>query len=443
MVVLALTTSQVVYFHKKYGFVTLYITATDKRECADWTACLRQGMTACSTHFLSIRVSSSLLHKLPSPALLAYQAVFTAAWAGNEGCWVPGSDSKQTITVSLTHPPADISFLLTLSALYVPVPSACYFNQDMLMHYHPGALLKGKWSCCQQRNRTSLGCQPTYHLLTRSSSRYAQMRRRDTLSSSHGHRRSKTGRSFEDRRSVASGTQNDADAVQVEGMSGAGLSNSCFDLTQRPPHKLDTFAQDIPPSRRSSRQSTEPSGSVGIDSITLTRVSLVDTGALDAGSEEMESGTSSEPKEGGPSRDENRSSRCQVAPEMSHFPIHSLRPLEPEQKAVPGTRPRGKSLGNGGFPSSQREGSHPPFPSRYRSSVPTTSASFHGIFSVTPIGEHQEPGASRMKHSQTFVATSSIIPSAQHCKLSSSMSALCQPLISPRISHTDPNIIHV
>ena len=29
---------QVVYVSKKHGFVTLYITATDKDECADWVA---------------------------------------------------------------------------------------------------------------------------------------------------------------------------------------------------------------------------------------------------------------------------------------------------------------------------------------------------------------------------------------------------------------------
>lgn len=45
------------------------------------------------------------------------------------------------------------------------------------MHYHPGAFTKNGWSCCKQRHKPTLGCQPTYYLLTRSSSRYAQMRR--------------------------------------------------------------------------------------------------------------------------------------------------------------------------------------------------------------------------------------------------------------------------
>lgn len=52
----------------------------------------------------------------------------------------------------------------------------------MLMHYHPGSYAKTRWSCCQQRTRQSLGCQPTYYLLTRSSSRYAEMRRNQRLS---------------------------------------------------------------------------------------------------------------------------------------------------------------------------------------------------------------------------------------------------------------------
>lgn len=49
------------------------------------------------------------------------------------------------------------------------------------MHYHSGVFTKNRWSCCLNRSKLGLGCQPTFHLLTRSSSRYADMRRRDTL----------------------------------------------------------------------------------------------------------------------------------------------------------------------------------------------------------------------------------------------------------------------
>ena len=50
----------------------------------------------------------------------------------------------------------------------------------MLMHYHSGAF-KNSWTCCGSKDKTALGCQPTYFLLTKSSSRYADLRRKDTL----------------------------------------------------------------------------------------------------------------------------------------------------------------------------------------------------------------------------------------------------------------------
>ena len=56
----------------------------------------------------------------------------------------------------------------------------CQGNSDMLMHYHSGAF-KNSWTCCGSRDKTALGCQPTYFLLTKSSSRYADLRRKDTL----------------------------------------------------------------------------------------------------------------------------------------------------------------------------------------------------------------------------------------------------------------------
>lgn len=35
--------TQVVYVSKKHGFVILYITATDRVECAEWVSSIRQG----------------------------------------------------------------------------------------------------------------------------------------------------------------------------------------------------------------------------------------------------------------------------------------------------------------------------------------------------------------------------------------------------------------
>lgn len=57
----------------------------------------------------------------------------------------------------------------------------CQSNADMLMHYHSGAFIKNSWTCCGTKDKTALGCQPTYFLLTKSSSRYADLRRKDTL----------------------------------------------------------------------------------------------------------------------------------------------------------------------------------------------------------------------------------------------------------------------
>ena len=130
------------------------------------------------------------------------------------------------------------------------------------MHFHPGALFRNRWSCCQQQGRTSLGCQPTYHLLTRSSSRYAQMRRKDTLSSSYssGRRRSKSG--SVPREDQVSGPP---DSLQVPAddpsSSGRGLSNSCFDLTHKQIH--NQFEAPETESQRCSQQSTETSISMG------------------------------------------------------------------------------------------------------------------------------------------------------------------------------------
>lgn len=73
-----------------------------------------------------------------------------------------------------------ISELFTLTSLSLSI--ACHFNHDMLMHFHPGAYTKTGWSCCHQRHKPTLGCQPTYYLLTRSSSRYAEMRRAQRIS---------------------------------------------------------------------------------------------------------------------------------------------------------------------------------------------------------------------------------------------------------------------
>ena len=49
------------------------------------------------------------------------------------------------------------------------------------MHFHSGSYIGSKWTCCQQRTRQTLGCEPTYFLLTKSSSRYAESKRIETV----------------------------------------------------------------------------------------------------------------------------------------------------------------------------------------------------------------------------------------------------------------------
>ncbi len=343
---------------------------------------------------------------------------------------------------------------------FLLLPSACYFNSDMLMHYHPGAMLKNRWSCCHQRGKTSLGCQPTYHLLTRSSSRYAQMRRKDTLtgSSSSGRRRSKVTSTYETRRSASSATQNEIEvSVEPQRQSlpvsvGVGISNSCVELRESPPHRPEAFTPEMPSSQRSSQLSTEPS--VSMSSITFTRVSVLEAPPSEHGSEANRSSVAGAVGSidrrlrsvRGSERDRRSgSNRSQVAPESAAAPKeldhYQVGPLEPEEKTV--MRPRGKSLGNEGVVNHFRDDSSPPppVPPRRRSAAHAASpAQF--VPSVVPITETSpEPG---MKHSQTFTVSFSL-PVQYHpqSQLSSSLLALTKPTIAPRVSNTDPNIIHV
>ena len=59
---------QVVYVSKKHGFVTLYVTATDNDECADWVASIRQGMlyqAPSRKHYSCFWNLCTLLSRLP------------------------------------------------------------------------------------------------------------------------------------------------------------------------------------------------------------------------------------------------------------------------------------------------------------------------------------------------------------------------------------------
>lgn len=57
-------------------------------------------------------------------------------------------------------------------------------NKDMLLYYHPGAFRGNSWTCCRQKDRSTMGCHPTHALLTRGRSNYTDIRRRISASDS-------------------------------------------------------------------------------------------------------------------------------------------------------------------------------------------------------------------------------------------------------------------
>ena len=113
------------------------------------------------------------------------------------------------------------------------------------MHYHPGAYTKNGWSCCKQRHKPTLGCQPTFYLLTRSSSRYAQMRR--------AQRSSASPRPYSTPLRTHNSTHNnDSGLTDATGVSGNGQtqntrSTSCDNL-----HVIDQSFLHLPDARIAS-----------------------------------------------------------------------------------------------------------------------------------------------------------------------------------------------
>lgn len=359
------------------------------------------------------------------------------------------------------------------------------------MHYHPGAIKKNKWTCCSQRGKTTLGCQPTYHLLTRSSSRYAQMRRRDTLTSVGSQRRLRNScgpYSTLDRQSLTtcSHVSDREGSVDVQGKPGQGLSNSCMNLTSVAPHRVESFMLDNTPissSQRSSRVSADHS--VGVDSITLTRVSLVETTPngfdCEVESQDMRLDSSQQSLPQLRVNSSKRQSRSQVAPELEsslpvrHFPLSRTHPLEMEHKSLTLPNPKSKSrkhyqrymnsvelAGEGG------DSPRPVPPPRHRkhhltSPESSLTASVHCIptdqtgkdsprsHDDKPCDDNMESG--KLKHSHTFVVQCQtqtvhgaieqhhLKPPSKDC--SQSMNALSKPMIAPKFSLTNPNIVHV
>ena len=313
------------------------------------------------------------------------------------------------------------------------------------MHYHPGALLRNCWSCCKQTGKTSLGCQPTYHLLTRSSSRYAQMRRKDTLTSSQGSQGRRSKSSSVPREERMSQTPVPGARMEEEGGgsgSGRGLSNSCFDLPRR---QIQNSFEPVSASmeggsRCSSQLSTEPSISMGC--ITLTRLSLSEsatplapplptppTGKTEVAGRSPVVGA--EGKVGGVKRN-----RVQIAPEYT--PTIRSRQTFPSSESQPHLAHRTTI---------------PVLPDRFShsASLHFTTSSGHTPSQTTPTG-------------QTRPVLAAASPVAYHClteprrsrqkihpgppppsQLSTSMSHLWpqKPVLEPKVSVTDPNTIHV
>lgn len=356
--------------------------------------------------------------------------------------------------------------------------AACYFNRDMLMHYHPGAFMKNKWTCCQQRGRTTLGCQPTYHLLTRSSSRYAQMRRKDTLSSStNGRARagSRGSRANSNRRSttntVAASTDIEDTPSSDVRSPGRGLSNSYMELSMHPPHMESVFTLSSPPanssSRRSSKNSTEHS--VGLGTMVLTRVSVSEDAAGEVVEEEEEEESSSCRQSGYFSQSSTPKhfkpecgrlgGRSQVAPawpvgsppisrsecghsyKMEH--LHRTLPRSFKSRAPP------TGLNNSWNHSLKSEERGDPVGGEDELPVPPPRLKKGAVSSLVGSALRSPPpdATVKLKHSKTFAADprSAAVKSlhAKSCGFSQSLGALTKPLIEPKLSISNPNVIHV
>ena len=337
-----------------------------------------------------------------------------------------------------THSLSLSSLSLTLSVL---PRTACYFNKEMMMHYHPGALLRNSWTCCKQTGKTSLGCQPTYYLLTRSSSRYAQMRRKDTLTSSQGSqgRKSKSTSVPREERMSRTPVPSRGGGEEEEGGgrgSGRGLSNSCFDLTRRQIQNSfePVLASVEVESRCSSQLSTEPSISMGC--ITLTRLSLSESAtplSPPIPTPKMEVAGRS-PVVGAEGKGVVKRNRVQVAPEYT--PTIRSRITFPSSESQPHLA---------------HQTTLPVLPNRFTHSASSQfTTSGHTPSQATPTGQTKpllpppvayhcltEPRRSRRKTHPG--------PPPPPSTLSTSLSHLCpqKPVLEPKVSVTDPNTIHV
>ena len=268
---------------------------------------------------------------------------------------------------------------------------ACYFNQDMLMHYHPGILIKSKWNCCQQSGKNALGCQPSYHLLTRSSSRYAQMRRKDTLYSVSS-KRSSSHQVEGMRRSTVCAERPESDRMTRM----IAVSNSCVNLTSCTPNTIHSLTLD------------EPNAVVGVETVSASP--QTPNGACSLSSSHSH---------------ENihviEGAIC-LSPSHNHENSHSDKVHQTISSAAVKEHTNNVTHFILGHTSGVRQRSSEPLAHSFHSS---SDAGFKRIDSLGPL----------------LWGTCIHKRKADH--LSRSCSTLSKPVIEPKISNSDPTVFHV
>lgn len=246
-----------------------------------------------------------------------------------------------------------------------------------------------------------------------------------------------------------------------------------------PPHVDDIFTLSSPPgnSRRTSNNSTEQS--IGLGSMSLTHTSI----------SEIPSGTGSLDKQENKSRQQSSSysqipkyfrsergrmgGRTQVAPAWpTSTPVSSNSPpYRQSYDAEPSTLPRSfktttSSLSNSWNHTQMarelertepvgEEEPHPIPPPRSKKKTlqrsPTTPPGRGYASQRTPSRSPSKPG---LRHSKTFMVQGRHHPAesprgsdrylqGKACRFSRSMGTLAKPLIEPKVSLSNPNVIHV
>ena len=325
---------------------------------------------------------------------------------------------------------------------------ACYFNQDMLMHYHPGILIKNKWNCCHQTGKPALGCQPSYHLLTRSSSRYAQMRRKDTLYSVNSKCTHQTELM---RRSTVC-----AERLGSERASKMiAASNSCVNLTSCMPNTIEplTRGADACTAMTADAVAQRPHSHDGGHSLASSYSHEDDQESARALSPPQEGAhILSPPQEGAhilslPQEGAHILSPPQEGAHILSLPQEGAHILSPPQEGAHTLSPpqegvlyRKCSYQRNNYVSPEElprnvthfvVGHAPDV--RHRSSEPFAYSS---AFSqcCTDVGP---------KHSGSLAKRWGVPPHKRASQLSSSLSTLSKPIIEPKISNSDPNVFHV